>query len=203
MSGFNKQIRGFGSSTSNTTNNTNTSSDNYSYYVRNEEQESYKHKNAKWDPTRAMSNKQNKSASKNVSNHFTPINSLNPLSSIGATDKNGDLTNSHEATMRRIYGTDSNLQADNGIDNSVNTIDNMMYANKNDLYNESINERIIKNKNSKAADRELSNNSFSSFHVIFFLLLLAILFIAYMLSRNNVDDNEVKGNSYYYNQYSY
>ena len=54
MAGFTRQIRGFGQSTSNTTNSTNTSSDNYSYYIRNEDQESYQHKNASWDPGRSF-----------------------------------------------------------------------------------------------------------------------------------------------------
>ena len=65
MAGFTRQIRGFGQSTSNTTNSTNTSSDNYSYYIRNEAQESYQHKNASWDPGRSFSNQYNDTMKKN------------------------------------------------------------------------------------------------------------------------------------------
>lgn len=55
-------LRGFGQSALDVQNS---ASDNYSYYVRDEEQESYKHKNASWDPTRSFLNQYNDSVKRN------------------------------------------------------------------------------------------------------------------------------------------
>ncbi len=63
--GFTRQIRGLGGGGgSSSSSNANTTSDNYSYYVRSEEQESYKRKNSAWDPGRSFAD-QHKGTIKN------------------------------------------------------------------------------------------------------------------------------------------
>lgn len=85
--GFTRQIRGFGGSTSNTTNNTNTTSDNYSYYVKSEEQESYKRKNAEWNPGRSFADQHKENMKQNNATFADPMSCF--LKDASATDMPG------------------------------------------------------------------------------------------------------------------
>ena len=138
MAGFTRQIRGFGQSTSNTTNSTNTSSDNYSYYVRNEEQESYQHKNASWDPSRSFSNQYNDTRKKNT------INDNNPFS------KNANAMNAPGVSMYKDEGF--NMQAGNPEN---------MYADKRNLYNGSVEDFLVKRESQNYAFSDSFVNNFN------------------------------------------
>ena len=177
MAGFTRHIRGFGQSTSNTTNSTNTSSDNYSYYIRNEAQESYQHKNASWDPGRSFSNQYNDTMKKST------INDNNPFS------KNTDAMDAPGVGMYKDGGF--NMQAGNAEN---------MHTNRHNPYNGSVEDFLVKREASNYALSDSFVNKYSFGLVKIILIVVAIMASVILAISSEGGSKTNHKNKFYYNE---